>query len=118
MRYAIIENNIVTNIAVADEPLADNWFEAHGCNIGDVWDGESFITPGPSEADIEQAWVDLRKRRDGLLAASDWTQIADAPLNDVQRQDAADYRQALRDFPEACEDPLDPVWPEAPSFLG
>ena len=62
--------------------------------------------------------MDLRNRRDGLLVASDWTQIADAPLSDAQRQEAAGYRQALRDFPEACEDPLNPVWPEAPSFLG
>ena len=114
MRYAIIENNIVTNIAVADKPLADNWFEAHGCNIGDVWDGESFITPAPSEADVQQAWADLRKRRDGLLAASDWTQIADAPLTEVQKADWTNYRQALRDLPANTIDPLNPSWPEEP----
>jgi len=38
----------------------------------------------------------LRTHRDRLLAASDWTQVADAP---VDRQAWADYRQALRDFP-------------------
>lgn len=38
----------------------------------------------------------MRIQRDGLLAASDWTQVADAP---VDRQAWADYRQALRDFP-------------------
>lgn len=112
MRYAIIENNIVTNIVVANEPLADNWFEAHGCNIGDIWDGESFITPGPSEADIQQAWVDLRNRRDGLLVASDWTQIADAPLTEDQKTDWVIYRQALRDLPANTTDPFNPVWPE------
>jgi len=112
MRYAIIENNIVTNIAIAAKPLADNWFEAHGCNIGDVWDGESFITPGPSEADVQQAWVDLRKRRDGLLVASDWTQIADAPLTEDQKTDWVIYRQALRDLPANTTDPFNPVWPE------
>jgi len=38
----------------------------------------------------------MRRQRDALLAASDWTQVADAP---VDRQAWADYRQALRDFP-------------------
>ena len=114
MRYAIIENNIVTNIAVADEPLADNWFEAHGCKIGDIWDGESFVTPGPSEADVQQAWVDLRKRRDGFLVASDWTQIADAPLSDTEKTAWAEYRQALRDLPANTTDPFNIIWPEEP----
>jgi hypothetical protein len=38
----------------------------------------------------------MRDARDGLLAASDWTQVSDAP---VDRAAWADYRQALRDFP-------------------
>lgn len=38
----------------------------------------------------------MRKIRDSLLAASDWTQTADAP---VDQQAWATYRQALRDAP-------------------
>lgn len=38
----------------------------------------------------------MRRQRDGLLAASDWTQLPDAPCD---AQAWADYRQALRDFP-------------------
>ena len=38
----------------------------------------------------------MRRQRDLLLAASDWTQTADAP---VDKQAWATYRQALRDFP-------------------
>ena len=38
----------------------------------------------------------MRHQRDCLLAASDWTQLPDAPCD---RQAWADYRQALRDFP-------------------
>ena len=38
----------------------------------------------------------MRHHRDRLLAESDWTQVADAP---VDRQAWATYRQALRDFP-------------------
>ncbi len=38
----------------------------------------------------------MRSIRDGLLAASDWTQLPDAP---VDKTAWATYRQNLRDFP-------------------
>ena len=38
----------------------------------------------------------MRLHRDRLLKESDWTQLADAP---VDREAWATYRQALRDFP-------------------
>ena len=38
----------------------------------------------------------MRDHRNALLAQSDWTQLADAP---VDREAWATYRQALRDFP-------------------
>ena len=38
----------------------------------------------------------MRKVRNSMLKESDWTQVADAP---VDRQAWATYRQALRDFP-------------------
>jgi len=41
----------------------------------------------------------MRQIRDNLLAASDWTQMPDAPLTDEQRAAWATYRQALRDAP-------------------
>jgi len=43
--------------------------------------------------------LEMRRMRDGLLAASDWTQTLDAPLTDEQRAAWAVYRQALRDAP-------------------
>jgi len=46
--------------------------------------------------DAEVLTIRMRYQRDRLLVASDWTQVADAP---VDRQAWADYRQALRDFP-------------------
>jgi hypothetical protein len=39
----------------------------------------------------------LRIQRDKLLTESDWTQVADAPVN---KQAWAGYRQQLRDLPE------------------
>jgi hypothetical protein len=42
---------------------------------------------------------DLRHQRDGLLAASDWTQMPDAPLSEKQRAAWAAYREKLRNLP-------------------
>ena len=57
----------------------------------------------------------MRVHRDRLLAASDWTQTADAP---VDKAAWAAYRQALRDFPatwepsEVCDFPNPPDYVE------
>ncbi|WP_225782675.1 DUF4376 domain-containing protein [Xenophilus sp. Marseille-Q4582] len=47
MRYAIVEDGIVINIAVADSPLSDNWIHdpSDSCAKGDLWTGESFERP-------------------------------------------------------------------------
>lgn len=59
-------------------------------------------------------WDDIRAERDRLLAASDWTQVADAPLTDTERAAWVAYRQALRDVPQDFDSPDEVVWPEAP----
>ena len=41
----------------------------------------------------------MRMERDILLAQSDWTQMPDSPLTDAKKQEWADYRQSLRDYP-------------------
>lgn len=61
-----------------------------------------------------EAWDAIRAERDRLLAACDWTQVADAPLTDADRQAWADYRQALRDIPQDYASADDVIWPEAP----
>ena len=45
MNYAIIQNGVVANIAVADFALANNWIDAQNAAIGDLWDGAVFSTP-------------------------------------------------------------------------
>lgn len=73
--------------------------------------GEVFVTPPTPEEELSFAWKTLRSRRDNLLADSDWTQVADAP---VDKAVWAVYRQALRDFPATISDPFNPVWPVKP----
>lgn len=56
----------------------------------------------------------VRKNRDSLLAACDWTQIPDAPLTAEQKTAWAQYRQDLRDVPSQASFPWSVVWPTKP----
>lgn len=56
-------------------------------------------------------WKIIRQERNAMLAASDWTQLADAPVNGVEW---AIYRQALRDITNQA-DPFAIEWPVEPS---
>lgn len=58
-----------------------------------------------------KAWAELRAERDRRLAACDWTQMPDAPVDSTAW---ASYRQALRDLPDAVTDISDVPWPELP----
>jgi len=53
----------------------------------------------------------VRARRDGLLSDSDWTQVADAPVDQAAW---AVYRQALRDITDQEGFPYSVNWPTAP----
>ena len=65
-------------------------------------------------ADVPAEWWSERMRlhREGLLAASDWTQVADAP---VDKAAWATYRQALRDFPVTWTPGPTAEFPEPPN---
>lgn len=56
-------------------------------------------------------WDDVRSKRNALLSASDWTQLADAP---VDRAAWATYREVLRDITETFATPDAVVWPARP----
>lgn len=56
----------------------------------------------------------MRATRDRLLAQSDFTQLADAPLSEPERDAWRTYRQALRDLPGTIESPQTIIWPTAP----
>jgi len=64
--------------------------------------------------DVERAfaWNIIRAKRDRLLAASDWTQVSDAPVDAAAW---ATYRQELRDLPQNYILPDDVEWPEEPA---
>jgi len=60
--------------------------------------------------DAEQA-KSVREQRDTKLKDTDWTQVADAP---VDKASWATYRQALRDLPKETGFPSDMTWPTEP----
>lgn len=69
--------------------------------------------------DLLRLMESSRKRdtRDKLLRATDWTQMADAPLSAAQKATWALYRQALRDLPSVAGFP-DVPWPTPPALNG
>ena len=74
----------------------------------------------PAEIELPFVLTDEGKRkrkRNALLAESDWTQFADSPLTDKKKAEWATYRQALRDLPQQYPDAIsndDIIWPTKP----
>lgn len=60
------------------------------------------------DAEVAKA---VRANRDLMLSQSDWTQVADAPVNKAAW---ATYRQALRDLPSQAGFPHNITWPNKP----
>lgn len=71
--------------------------------------------------DIEQEKIILSREkkslRINLLSRSDWTQSADSPLSDEQKNAWRIYRQELRDLPEHADWPYldDADFPKSPA---
>jgi len=117
MRTALVidGNKPVNAIVLPDGPdgdamLSDTCIEVTGLDpqpgVGNGWTYVDGVFVAPAKT-----WDDIRAERDALLAASDWTQVADVPVDAAAW---ATYRQALRDIPQDYDSPDDVVWPEAP----
>ena len=65
----------------------------------------------PDEVPAEWWLERMRLHRDRLLKESDWTQVADSP---VDRQAWATYRQALRNFPATWTAGPEADFPDTP----
>lgn len=83
---------------------------------------EAWMTYNPSSGAIGYAAISVLtsdalvlQRRAALLADSDWTQLADAPLTAAKKAEWATYRQSLRDIPQQSGYPGSVNWPTAPS---
>jgi len=54
--------------------------------------------------------ADLRSKRNGLLAATDWWGVSDRTMSSEETK----YRKDLRDLPANTSDASDPTWPTKP----
>ena len=59
----------------------------------------------------DRAAAEVRTERDAKLVESDWTQVADTPVDQAAW---ATYRQALRAMPEQAGFPNAVEWPTSP----
>ena len=85
------------------------WVESATAEEIATWELEN-QAPVPTEAEI-------RAKRDRLLAATDWTQVMDAPIDADTRKAFREYRDALRDIPEQESFPANVVWPDMPAVV-
>jgi hypothetical protein len=69
-------------------------------------------SPIVENADLEQQFDYVRAVRNAELAATDWTQVADAQCDKAAW---ATYRQKLRDLPASNADPKKIKFPTRPA---
>lgn len=121
VQKALVENGVVTNVAVFDADSLPDWASAwvdatDDAEVGGTYDGVTFVplaAPTPTAEEV-------RAQRDRLLAETDWV------VTKAVEQNAQDglgvqipvvwlnYRQALRDIPQQPGFPDNVTWPTAP----
>lgn len=82
-------------------------FDADGNNV-EI--DQALVDAARSELNVQNAWKNLRTKRNQLLTETDYLALADHTLS----ADMTAYRQALRDLPSNTTDPANPVWPTKP----
>jgi hypothetical protein len=102
MRYAIIENGKVANIAKANEPLSKNWIQSDTAAIGDLYDGTTFAKPPAPPEPIPQVVSRFQARaalyQAGLLEQVE-TVMADPATDMLAKLAWADAQEFKRSSP-------------------
>jgi hypothetical protein len=100
------------------KPITDytkNIIEGTPINSGGKWNQKWEVTETSveeKEQRLRNKWDSFRDERNKLLSDSDWTQVADAPVDNLTW---VVYRQTLRDLPQNNTNPFTIVWPQKPS---
>lgn len=90
------------------------------CTTGEVtieeFTDEEIAAAAKALEDADKDFTSIRASRNARLAGSDWTQNADSPLTDAEKNDWATYRQELRDYPSTATKVSElGDWPSEPS---
>ena len=65
------------------------------------------VTPEEDKANFIANWkYEVRKRRDSLIAETDWIHLPDVTVSDSYKAALLTYRQQLRDIPATVDDYL------------
>ena len=97
MKAHVIKNGVVVNTIEVDSlDFMPNLVEATEGGIGWSYADGVFTALADTRTEQEIA-AGIRLERDAKLTQSDWTQVADAPVDQAAW---ATYRQALRDIPD------------------
>ena len=110
----------IFEVTTADRPTIDETTQVVTVNteatqVAGKWTYEWTVRSKTAEELAQQEAIlaaRVRAERDSLLVASDWTQIADAPVDQAAW---ATYRQALRDITKQTTFPNEVVWPVKPT---
>ena len=111
MRAHQVKNGkIINTIEVDSLDFMPNLIEATEGGIGWSYVDGVLNAPADTRTDEEKA-ESARSIRDAKLSATDWTQVADAPVDQAAW---ATYRQELRDVPAQAGFPNAVEWPTSP----
>lgn len=104
-------------VAEVTKPTVDytkNVSEGEPVNSDNHWEQTWVVTEATAEEIQERTNFQaslVRNQRNQLLSASDWTQLADAPVDSLTW---AVYRQGLRDITTQTGFPWEVTWPVKP----
>lgn len=107
---SVLEAHGVFAVKETNPPAVDKKTQTYSSSV-ELKDGVWTQVWSTTELPQERAENNIRSHRDGLLSDSDWTQVADAP---VDSSAWAVYRQALRDIPTQAGFPYSVTWPTQP----
>lgn len=106
MALAIL-NSLGQVVTFVRDDVPSGWQPPDGCTAIP----ESDLSAGWQRAPETHDMSDVRRERNERLAASDWTQVADSPVDPAAW---AAYRQSLRDLPQNYSGNGPIPWPTQP----
>lgn len=107
---SVLEENGVYTVKEVSPPAVDKNTHSYTWTV-ELKDGVWTQVWSTTELPQEKAESNIRGYRDRLLSESDWTQVADTP---VDSSAWAVYRQTLRDIPSQEGFPYSVTWPVQP----
>ena len=119
MKYAIIENGVVVNTALADAPLADNWIQSDVAGIGWSYENGVLIEPVAVPAASVRKGTHLWFREKFTQAEQEWADELEATFESspaLTAEQKRSLRTGYKNFNLATEVDLDD--PRIPPMLG